>query len=249
MDLNTVQIWHRETNSLNADAEQTAARYLSIEEQDRANRFHFRDDRRDFIIAHDLLRRALSSVSHRSPADWQFVKNEHGKPKLGDDLAKINPLSFSLTHTRGCVACAVTTNSPVGVDIERVGRATNAQEIADRYFSDDEADWLRKCQADLLGVRFVELWTLKEAFLKANGIGWSQSLAKSITFRLSENAGIDFSPSCHIDRREWHFALFTPIPDLRIAVAVQSVLRPHFLMRQDGGDGHLLGAIRTSFSV
>ena len=241
-----VHIWYRSSLLVTTNAQEIASQYLSIEERAHRDRLRFGDDRRDFTIAHDLLRRVLSNYGTRAPADWQFVTDEYGKPTLESDDAQVQPLAFSLSHTRGCVACAITTASaPLGIDIERIGQLEDIQEIADRYFSDEEAAWLRECPDELRTVRFTEGWTLKEAFLKATGVGLSGSLA-NISFRFHENARIEFSTPPDIESDIWHFALFEPDRDVRVGVAIQSTTQPCFLMRQDDGDGSMLAPILKS---
>jgi 4'-phosphopantetheinyl transferase len=213
----------------------SADRYLSPEERVRRDRLRFGADRRDFTIAHDLLRRTLSYYKDVPPGDWQFATNEHGKPSIDSVDPQLGAMSFSLSHTRGCVACAIAPTAPVGVDIERIDRSLSVQEIADRYFSEDEAVWLRRCSDEIYPVRFAELWTLKEAFLKAMGVGLSGSLA-SVTFRLDQPGRILFTAPSVVEHKEWHFALFDLGSNMRLGVAIRSGGQPRFTVRQDGVD-------------
>lgn len=241
-----VYIWYRSTASLDDKAVKSADQYLSIEERARRDRLRFAADRRDFTIAHDLLRRALSRcLVDMPPAAWRFSTNDCGKPFLESIDPQVRELSFSLSHTRGCVACAITLNAPLGLDVERIDKSQRAQEIADRYFSEKEAGWLRQCSDELRNIRFTELWTLKEAFLKAVGVGLSGSLT-SVAFRFREPECIEFSAPSTIDPHEWHFALFKPAYNVRLGIVVRSVARPRFFMRQDEGDGRVVDPIRTS---
>ena len=186
-----VHIWFRDTTSFDGEAVKSTEQFLSTEELDRASRFHFENDRRDFSAAHDLLRRTLSKYADKSPSDWRFATNDYGKPSFENVDPKGRPLSFSLSHTSGCVVCAVASNVPVGIDIERADHSRPVQEIADRYFAKTEAGWLRRCSGELRNVRFAELWTLKEAFLKATGVGLSGSLSDA-SFRFHDT-NIEFS--------------------------------------------------------
>ena len=205
-----VYIWYRSTASLDHEAVKSADQHLSTEERARRDRLRFGADRRDFTIAHDLLRRALSRYVDMPPTGWRFSTNDHGKPFLESIDPQVRELSFSLSHTRGCVACAIASKAPLGVDVERIDQSQCVQEIADRYFSEKEAGWLRQCSDELRNIRFTELWTLKEAFLKAVGVGLSGSLS-TVSFRFYEPARIQFSEPSSIDPHEWHFALFTPV--------------------------------------
>ena len=245
LNIPDVFIWYRGTTSLDSDAEKLADQHLSTEERARRDRLRFGADRRDFTIAHDLLRRALSRCAHLPPGNWHFAINEYGKPSIENIDPQARALSFSLSHTRGCVACAITSNAPLGIDVERVDQSHCIQDIADRYFSETEAAWLRQCSDQLRNIRFAELWTLKEAFSKAIGVGLSGSLA-GVSFRFDEYARMEFSGLPAIDPHEWHFALFEPVYEVRLAIVIRSVARPRFLMRQDESDGPTLAPIRVS---
>jgi len=230
-----VHVFYRDTSALNEAAVALAGRYLSIEERSRRAGLHFEEDRRDFTIAHDLLRRALSRYADVPPTDWQFVSNDYGKPSIGNASAQLRTLSFSLSYTRGCAACAITASTLVGIDVESIDCSREYQCVADRFFSKEEASWLRRCSGDLYSTRFTELWTLKEAFLKAVGIGLSGSLAEA-SFRFHDGNRIELAaPS---SGRRWHFTLFEPTSDVRLAVAVQSI-RPRFLFENDDGNEHM----------
>ncbi len=242
-----VYIWYRSTTLLDSDAMKLADQHLSIEERARRDRLRFAADRRDFTIAHDLLRRALSRYADVRPSDWRFVTNEYGKPSIKSIDPEVQALSFSLSHTRGCVACAMTLSAPLGVDVERSDRSTRVEEIADRHFSVNEAAWLSQCSDELRNIRFTELWTLKEAFVKAMGVGLSGSLT-DVSFRFDEHARIEFSGPSNLDPHEWHFAVFEPADNIRLGVAIRGVARPRFFMRQDEGDGATLAPVRVSAS-
>jgi phosphopantetheinyl transferase len=239
-----VYIWYRSTASLTSDVVKLADRYLSTEERFRRDRLRNEVDRHDFTIAHDLLRRALSKHIDVRPSDWRFDVNNYGKPSIESLDPQTRALSFSLSHTRGCVACAITSNALLGIDLELIDRSQRVQEIADRFFSEEEATWLSRCSDDLRNIRFTELWTLKEAFIKAIGVGLSVS-PSIISFQFEEPAWIGFSVPFTFHPHKWHFALFEPFRDVRLAIAIQSVTEPHFMMRLYEGNKRLLAPIRV----
>jgi len=240
-----VCIWYRSTSLLNDDTVKSADQHLSIEERARRDRLRFAADRRDFTIAHDLLRRTLSRYADMPPADWRFSSNEFGKPSIESINPRLRALSFNLSYTQGCVACAISLNVPLGVDVERINQSQHVQEIANRYFSEEESSSLRECSDELRNIRFTELWTLKEAFLKAVGVGLSGCLT-DVSFRFDEHARIEFSGASTIDPHEWHFALFEPVYNIRLGVAVRSLAQPRLFMRQDEDDGRILAPVRVS---
>ena len=227
-----VFIWCRKTSDIPSDAAPAADFYLSIDERRRRDRFHFPNDRRDFVAAHDLLRRALSCYTKVNPADWVFTIDRRGKPLVDFPEAYRSCLSFSLSHTRGAVACGVALGDPIGVDIECADRAFSADEIVDRYFSPGEAAWLRDCPLHMRHVHFTELWTLKEAFLKSIGVGISGPVAAA-SFRLRDPGQILFESPPGFKHALWHFALFELSADIRIAIAVAGRNKPRFTIRTE----------------
>jgi len=245
LNSSNVYIWYRNTTLLDHDEVASADQHLSSEERARCDRFRFVADRRDFTVGHDLLRRTLSRHIDKPPADWRFSTDHYGKPSIESDDPFVRRLSFSLSGTRGSVACAITSNAPVGIDVERTDRSPHVQEIADRYFSENEAAWLRQCSDDQRVIRFVELWTLKEAFLKAIGVGLS-GLPSCVSFQLDEHARIGFSGPSIINPQEWCFALFEPASNVRLGIAIRSVVQNRFLMCRNEDDGCVLDPIRVS---
>lgn len=222
-----VHIWYRATESLDAGAVAAAGATLSQAERARTERFRKPDDRRDYLVAHDLVRRSLSRYAPVPPDAWVFTADPFGKPTIKDSR-----LSFSLSHTHGLVACAITDGYRVGVDVESSNSARDVDGLAERYFSPSEVDSLRGCPQGARALRFLELWTLKEAFLKAIGSGLSGSL-NAISIDFPDDHSMRFSLSGSFDASDWHLATFAPSGRTRLAVAVCGKFseRPQFLAR------------------
>ncbi len=143
---------------------------LSIEERARADALGRADDRRDYVVAHAMLRRALAFGTGSTPEQLVFERGAHGKPLLVQ-TGTASPRHFSLTHSAGLVACAISSAHAIGIDAEAIDRATDVIRIATRYFTMEEAQAVLRSSAGDRAARFFELWTLKEALLKAAGIG------------------------------------------------------------------------------
>jgi 4'-phosphopantetheinyl transferase len=240
-----VHVWCRKTSDLRVDASRAADQYLSTEERVRRDRLHSPADRRDFAIAHDLVRRTLSYYADIRPADWVFTANAYGKPSIDNSEAHLAAISFSLSHTTGCVGCGVTLGKALGIDIECGNRPLSVQEIADRHFSNVETAWLRRHPDETRGIAFTELWTLKEAFLKAVGVGLSGSLAAA-SFRFEEPGQILFEPPLGVEHAAWHFALFDLGSSFRLAIAVAGREEPQFAVREGTSSTAGLNLIRIS---
>lgn len=80
--------------------------------------------------------------------------------------------SVSVSHSGAWVACAVADGPAVGIDLQVIGGKHDVAAIAAQYFSEPEAAWLSRQTRE----RFFQLWVLKEAYLKALGLGLAGGL-------------------------------------------------------------------------
>lgn len=164
---------------------------LSTDELARGDRFRIAKKRTEFTIAHAYVRRVLSHYRSVTPADWRFAVGSLGRPEVAN--AEADTLRFNLSHTEGLIACAVAEQVDVGVDVEMSARPIDLG-IADRYFSSLELTQLQSLVPGERHRRFFELWTLKEAYLKARGAGLHLPLdAFSIVFNGPAPTGIEFN--------------------------------------------------------
>lgn len=213
-----IHIWFRPTEALDEAAIAAAVAVLSDEERVQYRRFHFARDARDYAAAHALLRTTLSRYSDRAPERWRFDKNANGKPLLIDEGGF--RASFSLSHTRGMVACAVTADADVGVDVECVDRDVDTAGIAARFFAPAETAHLVQLDSEARRDRFFDLWTLKEALAKALGVGMALSLNR-LAFAVDRDGGVRLSAPADVDPQAWEFSLSAPGPRHRLAVAAR----------------------------
>ncbi|MEP4486588.1 MAG: 4'-phosphopantetheinyl transferase superfamily protein [Halioglobus sp.] len=111
-------------------------------------------------------REILSRYAPLTPEDWRFRPGEHGKPHIANESIE---LEFNLSHSRDWLACAVTNGCAVGVDIEYCEPAREFSKLARRFFTPQEHESLNAMTAAERCARFYDLWTLKEARVKASG--------------------------------------------------------------------------------
>lgn len=167
------------------------AAVLDADEQTRAARFRLDADREAYRAAHVLLRYALSQEAAPAPGHWRFRRGAHGRPEIDTAACPdAGELRFNLSHTRGLVCCALTRHQPLGVDAECARALGDAQAIAERFFTADEARAIAAAGppgSDAQAVAFRSLWALKEAYVKAHGLGLAMGLA-SFGFRLFGSA-------------------------------------------------------------
>jgi 4'-phosphopantetheinyl transferase len=193
---------------------------LCPEERERAERFTSDRRRREYVFAHGLVRAALSRIAPEvAPVAWLFERSRHGRPFISYPRSA-EGLHFSLSHTDGFVACAVSSCERVGIDVEATDRPVSYLEIARTFFSLAE-------HADLISLpsvqqrdRFFDLWTLKEAYTKARGLGLQVPLDEfSIHVAPGGKRGITFSRDLGDDPKSWCFSQFSPTPRHRLAIA------------------------------
>lgn len=191
---------------------------LDTTERGRFERFRFERDRNLYATAHALVRTTISRYVAIAPAQLRFGTTANGKPCL--DPAQ-NPfgLRFNLSHSRGLAACLVARHAEPGVDVEELASPCHPLEIADRYFAASEANALRRMTGKTLRDHFLSLWTLKEALVKATGVGLSLPL-DGFAFDI-QGESIHVASQSGYDTAEWQFALLRAAPDHVVAAAVR----------------------------
>ena len=145
---------------------------LSPYERSRAARFRFRRDCLRFIATRGRLREILSGYEATSPESLQFVCNAYGKPFLQG----ASRLRFNLSHSESLAAIAIAKDREVGIDIEARKPELATDEVSEISFSPAELQCLREHPEPLRAHEFFKYWTLKEAYIKAIGLGLSYEL-------------------------------------------------------------------------
>ncbi|MGE0538348.1 MAG: 4'-phosphopantetheinyl transferase superfamily protein [Pirellulales bacterium] len=181
-------------------------RWLSTAEQAQRRRFVFDVDRRLYWISHVLLRSVIARYLECDPRELEFASNRFGRPEVVDP-APWPRLRFNLSHTRGLACCAVTWARDVGIDVEDTTRNDVGPEVSDHFFSPAEVAQLRACPIVAQQGQFFRYWTLKEAYIKARGMGLSLPLDQ-FSFSLAPDAWsttIAFSRTIADDPNCWQF--------------------------------------------
>lgn len=189
---------------------------LSRDEFERLGGFRSPAAAKEFLIGRALLRSALGERLRRLPAGLRFTRDPDGKPQLEGEPGHLH---FNLSHSRDWVVLALSNFGEVGVDVEHHERTNNLQGIAGRFFSAAENLGLDALADAPRRQRFFELWTIKEAYVKALGRGIATALAGT-DIRYLSNSEIALYLSGAACIREpamcWHYQL---TPDNSLAVA------------------------------
>lgn len=200
---------------------------LSEEERARLERFAFDYLKLEYLVTRALCRTVLSAYAPETPASWRFVANQYGRPEIvsGDGGCR---LRFNLSNARSLVACVVTAEVDAGIDVEEINRRGATVTIADRYFSPAELQALQALPAGQQRERFFELWTLKESYIKARGMGLSIPLDQ-FSFLLDQpSIAIAFDPRLDDSAAAWQFRLFRPAAAHLMAVGIRRLGQPDF---------------------
>jgi 4'-phosphopantetheinyl transferase len=222
-----VHVWYCSTDILARPGVRAVCDALmNPQERARHDRFMAARVRDEFLLTRGLCRSVLSHHTGVSPADWTFVNNAYGRPQIDAPKMAV-PLHFNLSNTTGLVACAVTQlGYEVGIDVEDSTRTCEMLALAERNFAPDEAAHVRALSGEAQRRAFFAFWTLKEAYIKARGLGLSISLdAFSIAVDRTPPS-IAFTAGISDDAAAWQLALHTPTPRHLLAVAVKRGLRP-----------------------
>jgi len=196
---------------------------LSDDELKRFERLRFNEDQRAFAASHGLVRQTLSRFAPVAPADWAFINRKDGRPELADKFSKFQ-LRFNLSHSRGLVACIITVAMDCGVDVERFSKVKVPLNLARRFFNEREYLHLLNLEGKELDRRFIEIWTLKEAYVKAKGLGIRLGLS-NFWFDIDDDLGV----LAHVDPTEksrknmWHFSVSHADKNHALGAAVANI--------------------------
>jgi 4'-phosphopantetheinyl transferase len=170
LSVNQVDIWQAD---LNISPQQLAQFHLTLsaDEQQRAQRFRFERDRHQYIAARGILRSLLAQYLGVHPPQLQFNYSDKGKPTLSP-VHVTQPIQFNVSHSHQKALYGITLNRRVGIDLEYI-RTVEALSLAQRFFSPQEVIQLTTVSPQQQQQMFFQLWTGKEAYLKATGEGLS----------------------------------------------------------------------------
>ncbi|MFI6875860.1 4'-phosphopantetheinyl transferase family protein [Streptomyces sp. NPDC050400] len=222
-----VQLWFCPNEALApAIAATLATNWLDEQEQETAGRFLFDRDRRQYLVAHALVRRVLALESGVPEAEAVLWRSSRGRPFLRKPVEGLprggRELDFNLSHAGGYNLLGVVRRHRIGVDVERLDRDRSIDAIVES-FAPEEAAWVaRAAPGRDRDRRILRLWTLKEAYAKARGLGLGLAF-DSFAFTLADDEGVlAFRPPDDEPPGQWRFAELEPEPGVLVAVTVMT---------------------------
>ena len=219
LSADAVHLWLAELE-IGEQQVETLAQSLSQDELQRANRFRFDHDRHAFIAGRGILRIILGAYLNRSPNQITFQYGDRGKPEVAHSGAG-STLQFNVSHSQNRAIYAITRDRRIGVDLEYQRNVSDMERLAKRFFTSKEHAILCALPPEQQARAFFQLWTCKEAYLKAIGEGLVGLGHVELTIAPNQ----PFSPSGIGDTRDcstnWNLAQFQPFPDFMAALAVE----------------------------
>lgn len=173
---NTVDVWSVDLTVADARVGELSA-ILSDAEKVRAATFVFARHHRRFVASHAALRLVLSKYCGLAPSALQFTGKQGEKPGLLPEQS-FHQIEFNLSHSGERALIAVTSGEPVGIDIEAICAVPDGDETAKLWFAPIEHDQLARLPPSERQLGFLNLWTRKEAYIKAIGDGLVVQLDK-----------------------------------------------------------------------
>jgi 4'-phosphopantetheinyl transferase len=193
---------------------------LSSDERVRAAKFHFSEDRNRYIVARGWLRQLLGRYVSIPASAVEFVYGPKGKPALAGSTTSAE-LQFNMAHSEDLALVAVARGASVGIDLERVRALEDAGDLVERFFSSRENAQFKSLPDGQKPLAFFNLWTRKEAWLKATGEGIAHQLSTvEVSFAPGTSAQLLSVPCGFAASSNWTMCDLIPGPGFAGAVVV-----------------------------
>lgn len=179
-----------------------AIELLNEEEKIRARRFHFPRHQRRFIVARAMMRQILALYLNEKPQQLSFDYNKQGKP----GLTHKSLIEFNLSHSGELALLAVGQGTSLGVDLEFFSDRPY-DDMGKNLFSPAERTELANQSPRTKPLVFFHIWSQKEAFIKASGLGLSYP-TEQFTVPILSSSDVEIYDSLH--KVFWKIRPFMP---------------------------------------
>jgi 4'-phosphopantetheinyl transferase len=213
-----MRIWLAEVPAqFDAALEQAYLALLDETEHAQLARLRFDALKRRYLLTRVLVRTVLSGHAPVAPAAWRFGQNAYGRPLIADPPPEAKALRFNVSHTEALVVLVLASGREVGIDVECTRRHAPL-DVAQRFFSRAESAELLQLPPERQVARFWDLWTLKESYIKARGMGLALSL-EGFAFRF-DPFRLEVEPALNDDGAGWQFET-TPLGPHLVSTALR----------------------------
>ncbi|MFC7297323.1 4'-phosphopantetheinyl transferase family protein [Herminiimonas aquatilis] len=153
--------------------------WLTPDELQRYQRFLRPERQRQFLLGRILLRCTLGELLNITPSSISFFERPGHAPVL--NLEHGSP-GFSLSHSGPWVACAISEQSALGLDIELMDGTRDLLALAEQSFDTTECALLKEKEGAARVAAFYTLWSTKEARYKLASTAAIDSIAHCMNF-------------------------------------------------------------------
>ncbi len=193
-------------------AVETAAawvRSLPDAEQARFAKYRHAPSAHEFLVGRLLARRWIAALTGTPAAEIGLVEGPRGRPTIASPPTTFE---FNLAHSGSVVACILSEGREAGVDVEHLDRRPVPSDLWHRFCAPSEIADIEAQPIDARQHRFLTYWTLKEAYLKARGLGIAVQLA-DVAFSLTgPHPTVGFRESLVGTPADWAFGMFEAGP-------------------------------------
>ncbi len=195
LDLPSATLWLLDGSSVPEKDVAFFVRQLGASEAHRYVSFIRRERQRQFLLARMLLRLVVSSVTALPAHAIAIVERDSDGPVLVLPDSRSLQLKFSLSHSRNWIACVLSSNGTLGVDIELQDATRDVIPISYLAFHPEEHSWLLSQPDAARRSAFYQLWCTREALYKLmSNLGREEVLSPLVR---SDGAFATQGPSWH----------------------------------------------------
>ena len=195
-----IKIWYLNVQNVHEDVYKHHLLRLPEVVRNEITRFRFPKDQKFKLFGKLIVERfhRLHSVGFRWE-NWQL--GEYGKPFLASGS------EFSISHS-GDYVCVAFSNNAIGLDLEQVTSIELDSVL--QFLHVDEKRYV--LEAERPAEAFFDVWTRKEAFLKARGCGLTTDMnARNCLADIAE------------DGLKWSMASLNLLPGYKMAVSTNAI--------------------------
>jgi 4'-phosphopantetheinyl transferase len=220
LEINELHLW-RIMLPIQNDVDVILKQYLSVEETDRLNKFHFKKDKDCFVASRGALKDILARYINRLPSQLNIRYAQYGKPFLNN-----SNIHFNVSHSNQYILIAIAKHIPLGIDIEYCNQDLDFLTLAKNICSEIEYAKLSKLPIHERCLAFYRCWTRKEAFIKALGKGLYFPLNQvEVTFLPFEEPKLlnvyDPLEKDYLNRHTWQMQELNLAEDYNVTLVMQ----------------------------
>lgn len=185
------------------------------------DRFKTRELRHQYTVAQASFLSLIALYARAKPSHIQLHSDGWHKPFLRN-AESCSDLQFSFSHCNNVALCGFAKNRSIGVDVEEADAGADWEHLADLCLSEYEKKWFLCLPDHQRAAVFVELWTIKEAYLKAIGTGLAVPPSEvEVECDTHNQYQLRSSQGGQYGRGDWNIFAFSPAPGFTAAAVIQ----------------------------